>query len=121
MKQLKKSSQVAGIFQMWLGALTANISVSVAQTVTARFTSIIKTTIPLFYSRCVTRIANSWQSARGTFARVGDAGIFQKPHLGEYIRNNLFDLPGPKQLPNSNIIAPYVFLRRATASSALSF
>lgn len=46
----------------------------------------------------------------GSYGREGDAGIFQKSHIGEFIRNDRFDLPDPKQLPNSNIIAPHVFL-----------
>lgn len=65
----------------------------------------------------------------GSFGRKGDAGNFfsntfvfdssieMNYHLNRYlpkiaycIRNKLFDLPGPKLLPNSNIQAPHVFL-----------
>lgn len=46
----------------------------------------------------------------GSFGREGDAGIFSKCALGRAIKEKQFDFPAPKVLPNSDIIAPYVFL-----------
>lgn len=46
----------------------------------------------------------------GSYGREGDAGIFSKCALGKAIRENLFDLPSPKMLPNSETILPYVVL-----------
>lgn len=46
----------------------------------------------------------------GSYGREGDAGIFSKCKLGKAIRGNLFDLPSPKMLPDSEIILPYVVL-----------
>lgn len=37
-------------------------------------------------------------------------GIFAKSNLGKAIRQNLFDVPPPTELPDTNIITPYVFL-----------
>lgn len=37
-------------------------------------------------------------------------GIFSKRPLGRAINENLFDLPTPTLLPDSDIVAPYVFL-----------
>lgn len=46
----------------------------------------------------------------GSFGREGDAGIFSKCALGRAIKEKLFDIPAPTVLPNSDIVAPYVFL-----------
>lgn len=37
-------------------------------------------------------------------------GIFQKSLIGQYIRYQKFEIPNHKVLPNSNILAPHVFL-----------
>lgn len=46
----------------------------------------------------------------GSFGREGDAGIFSKCPLGRSIKEKLFDEPAPRILPNSTIVAPYIFL-----------
>lgn len=46
----------------------------------------------------------------GSFGREGDAGIFSKCSLGRAIKDKLFDIPGATILPNTEIVAPQVFL-----------
>lgn len=46
----------------------------------------------------------------GSYGREGDVGIFLKSKLGKAIKFQLFDTPGPKPLPGTDLVIPHVFL-----------
>ena len=45
----------------------------------------------------------------GSYGRNSDGGVFAKSSLGQRLENGTLNLPVARQLPNSDIIAPFVF------------
>lgn len=46
----------------------------------------------------------------GAYGRQSDGGTLSASRFGKCLENGLLGLPPPKRLPNSTVIAPYVFL-----------
>lgn len=72
--------------------------------------TITKTFFRLFYWQSSGRITNFLAVDIGSFGREGDAGIFSRCVLGRAIKDKLFDTPSVATLPNTETVAPYVFL-----------
>lgn len=46
----------------------------------------------------------------GSYGRNSDGGVFAKSSLGQRLENGTLNLPAARQLPNSDIIAPFVIV-----------
>ena len=46
----------------------------------------------------------------GCQGRIGDAGVFQNSDFYNALETNTLNIPGPTQLPGSDVVSPYVFV-----------
>lgn len=46
----------------------------------------------------------------GCKGRISDGGVFNRSSLFHAIENNLLDIPAPRRLPNSDVVAPFVIV-----------